>query len=40
MTHPLIRLEGIRKVRNNEKIGEYEYEEPQKVIAHLNVYVE
>ncbi len=34
-----ILLEGIRKVSDNQKI-EYEYEEPQKVISHLNVYVE
>jgi membrane fusion protein, multidrug efflux system len=32
-------LEGIRKVRNNEKI-EYEYEEPNEVLSHLKVYVE
>jgi membrane fusion protein (multidrug efflux system) len=35
-----IMLEGIRKVKNEEKIGEYEYEEPQKVIPKLKVYVE
>ena len=35
-----ILLEGIRKVKDGEKIGEYEYEEPQNVISHLNVYVE
>lgn len=34
-----ILLEGIRKVSDNQKI-EYEYEEPQKVISHLKVYVE
>jgi membrane fusion protein (multidrug efflux system) len=33
-------LEGIRKVRDNEKIGEYDYEDPQTVISHLKVYVE
>ncbi|MEO7992607.1 MAG: efflux RND transporter periplasmic adaptor subunit [Chryseolinea sp.] len=35
-----ILLEGIRKVKDGEKIGEYEYEDAQKVISHLNVYVE
>ncbi|MEJ1240975.1 efflux RND transporter periplasmic adaptor subunit [Chryseolinea sp. T2] len=34
-----ILLEGLRKVANNDKI-EYEYEEPQGVIAHLKVYAE
>ena len=34
-----ILLEGIRKVRNGDKIT-YEYEEPQKVLQHLKVYVE
>ena len=32
-------LEGIRKVKDGDKI-EFEYEEPQKVISHLKVYVE
>jgi membrane fusion protein, multidrug efflux system len=35
-----IMLEGIRKVRDEEKIGEFDYEDPRKVIAHLKVYVE
>jgi len=35
-----IMLEGIRKVRDNEKIGKYTYEDPKKVLKHLNVYVE
>ncbi|MEJ0055652.1 MAG: efflux RND transporter periplasmic adaptor subunit [Bacteroidota bacterium] len=35
-----IMLEGIRKVRDNEKIGEYQYEDPRKVLPHLKVYVE
>jgi membrane fusion protein, multidrug efflux system len=34
-----IMLEGIRKVKDGDKI-EYEYENPQKVISHLKVYVE
>ncbi|MES2382651.1 MAG: efflux RND transporter periplasmic adaptor subunit [Bacteroidota bacterium] len=34
-----ILLEGIRKVSDNQKI-EYEYEKPEEVISHLNVYVE
>lgn len=33
-------LEGIRKVRDNEKIGEYKYEDPKVVIRNLKVYVE
>ncbi|MBY0435631.1 MAG: efflux RND transporter periplasmic adaptor subunit [Cyclobacteriaceae bacterium] len=35
-----IMLEGIRKVRDNEKIAEYRYEDPKKVLPRLNVYVE
>lgn len=35
-----IMLEGIRKVRDGEKIEKFNYEDPQKVISHLNVYVE
>lgn len=35
-----ILLEGIRKVKDGEKIAEYEYEDPKKVIPHLSVYVE
>ena len=34
-----ILLEGLRKVRENEKIN-YEYEDPEKVIAHLKLYAE
>ncbi|MGZ3884822.1 MAG: efflux RND transporter periplasmic adaptor subunit [Bacteroidia bacterium] len=34
-----ILLEGIRKVKDNDKIT-YEYEEPKKVIQNLRVYVE
>jgi membrane fusion protein (multidrug efflux system) len=34
-----ILLEGLRKVRENEKIH-YEYEEPEKVISHLKLYAE
>ena len=34
-----ILLEGIRKVKDGDKI-EYEYEEPQKVISNLKIYVE
>jgi membrane fusion protein, multidrug efflux system len=33
-------LEGIRKVRDKDKIAEYEYLDPKVVIPHLNVYVE
>jgi membrane fusion protein (multidrug efflux system) len=33
-------LEGIRKVRDNDKIAAYEYQEPKEVLAHLKVYVE
>jgi membrane fusion protein (multidrug efflux system) len=33
-------LEGIRKVRDNDKIAQYEYQAPKSVLAHLNVYVE
>ena len=35
-----IMLEGIRKVRDNDKIKEFIYEDPQTVLSHLNVYVE
>lgn len=35
-----IMLEGIRKVRDNEKIGKYTYEDPKEVMKHLKVYVE
>lgn len=34
-----IMLEGIRKVKENDKIS-YEYEDPKKVISNLKVYVE
>lgn len=34
-----ILLEGIRKVKDNDKI-EYTYEQPEKVLANLKVYVE
>lgn len=33
-------LEGIRKVRDGDKIGEYEFQDPKKVIGNLKVYVE
>lgn len=33
-------LEGIRKVRDQEKIGEFKYEDPKTVIRNLKVYVE
>jgi membrane fusion protein (multidrug efflux system) len=33
-------LEGIRKVKDNDKLEEYEYRDPKDVIAHLKVYVE
>jgi membrane fusion protein (multidrug efflux system) len=33
-------LEGIRKVKNKDKIAEFEYLDPKVVIPHLNVYVE
>lgn len=35
-----IMLEGIRKVRDNEKIAEYKYEDPKTVLPRLKVYVE
>ncbi|NOT75741.1 MAG: efflux RND transporter periplasmic adaptor subunit [Cyclobacteriaceae bacterium] len=35
-----IMLEGIRKVRDNDKIAEYTYEDPRTVLPRLNVYVE
>ena len=34
-----ILLEGIRKVKDKDKIS-YNYEEPQKVVNNLKVYVE
>lgn len=34
-----ILLEGLRKVKNNEKIA-YEYEEPKEVISNLKLYAE
>jgi membrane fusion protein (multidrug efflux system) len=33
-------LEGIRKVKDNDKLGEFEYNDPKVVIRHLKVYVE
>lgn len=33
-------LEGIRKVRDGDKIGEFEFQDPKKVINNLKVYVE
>lgn len=35
-----IMLEGIRKVRDNDKIEKAHYEDPKEVMKHLNVYVE
>ncbi|MBS1488461.1 MAG: efflux RND transporter periplasmic adaptor subunit [Bacteroidetes bacterium] len=35
-----IMLEGIRKVRDNEKLAEYKYEDPKTVLPRLKVYVE
>jgi membrane fusion protein, multidrug efflux system len=35
-----IMLEGIRKVRDNEKIPHYVYEDPKTVLPRLKVYVE
>jgi membrane fusion protein (multidrug efflux system) len=35
-----IMLEGIRKVRDNDKIVEYAYEDPKTVLPRLKVYVE
>lgn len=35
-----IMLEGIRKVRDNDKIAEYKYEDPKTVLPRLKVYVE
>jgi membrane fusion protein (multidrug efflux system) len=35
-----ILLEGIRKVKDGDKLPEYQYEDPKKVISHLSVYVE
>ncbi len=36
----MIVLEGIRKVKDKEKIEEFEYLDPKVVIPHLKVYVE
>ncbi len=36
----MIILEGIRKVKDNQKIAEFEYMDPKEVIPHLKVYVE
>ncbi len=33
-------LEGIRKVKNNQVIEEFEYKEPKEVLRNLEVYVE
>jgi membrane fusion protein (multidrug efflux system) len=33
-------LEGIRKVKDGDKLEEFEYENPNEVIKHLKVYVE
>ena len=33
-------LEGIRKVKDGDKLEEFEYHDPKVVIAHLKVYVE
>ena len=33
-------LEGIRKVKEGDKLEEFEYHDPKVVIAHLKVYVE
>jgi membrane fusion protein (multidrug efflux system) len=38
--HDKIVLEGIRKVRDNDKIAEFEYKDPKEVIPNLKVYVE
>ncbi|GLB51933.1 hemolysin D [Neptunitalea chrysea] len=38
-TKDKILLEGIRKVRDNDKI-DYTYEKPEKVISHLKLYAE
>ena len=35
-----IMLEGIRKVRDGDKIEKFTFEDPKKVIDHLKVYVE
>lgn len=35
-----IMLEGIRKVRDNDKIAKFTYEDPKEVLKHLKVYVE
>jgi len=36
----MIILEGIRKVKDLDKIAEFEYQDPKEVIPHLKVYVE
>jgi hypothetical protein len=33
-------LEGIRKVRDGEKLDEFEYQDPKVVLPRLKVYVE
>lgn len=38
--HDKIILEGIRKVRDKDKISEYEYHDPKVVLPTLKVYVE
>lgn len=38
--HERIVLEGIRKIKDNDKLAEYEYHDPKVVIPHLKVYVE
>jgi membrane fusion protein, multidrug efflux system len=35
-----IMLEGIRKVRDNDKLAHFEYEDPKSVLPRLKVYVE
>jgi membrane fusion protein (multidrug efflux system) len=35
-----IMLEGIRRVKDGDKIGEFKYEDPKTVLPHLKVYVE
>lgn len=35
-----IMLEGIRKVRDNDKLAHFEYEDPKDVLPRLRVYVE
>jgi membrane fusion protein (multidrug efflux system) len=38
--HEQIVLEGIRKVKNNDRLDEFEYLDPKVVIRNLKVYVE